>query len=297
MKEQTEQKNTFLFTVDQQNAMDSLGAQKNTMDLSAWRDAMAEMMFEFVMPKLGYRNSDPSIAENQRINVPLSDALTRFWQYMGSFQPEKGVPFSHFAQAALKKMYKKNSNEEKTHYPMIPLESETKEGDVIDIPVPAPENRNIDLLARNQALTAMILRFSTLVPRKYSESRQRWYQMWYSERSVPYLQWGGPVYNERDTAAAMDFDYLDFFLEQDFQCEENRNVAGIRSSRPYKSIYCECADKYAPVGWKNNGWLDAAIPRQYAATWGSWDGTYPSDTTVSNSRQQYREDCMKLLEE
>ena len=321
-----ERENGYLFTPEQQKVLDELGKRKNEMDFEEWKNTIVDKMFQYILPKLGHhsgKNPDESIeeaiTENQRFNGPLADAITNFWRKIGAFNPDEGS-LSHYAQRAIKRMYyanrameergmftpppdgDKEKDEEKkkrTRPVVVSTDQLDENGKTGEREIPDDffgKSRVDDKLALSQTLTAMILRFASQVRGNKLDEQFRWYQMWYSERSVLGLELGWPVYNERDTAAVMDYGYLSFFMKEDFTRQELRNVESIRRSSPEEQVKCKCVGKSVQVRWNDKGWLPAAIPREYAATWKTWETVYPTDSTITTSRKKFQEEYLVLME-
>ena len=297
--------NTY-FTVEQQQYLDELGKRKNTMDFDEWYKDLAEYVIKEMWPGI-------------KRDTVLCDAVTDFLVKSDSFDPEK-APLSHYAQKAISNNKKGRWADihkdrtiteniidgdgkvtEQARQRFVPM-TVNRDGEEVELELPSDETNNsyrslIDKLALNQEMAATILRFYSLTTHDKTEKRLRYYKMWFSETTVYSLLKDWPIFNERDTEAAMDFGYVDFFMDEDFGTQQSQNIRNLRMSHPKETVYCNCVSRNIPVDWKNNGWLHAAIPKEYAASWGVWDTGYPQDSEISTCRKEFREEYQERLEQ
>ncbi len=163
------------------------------------------------------------------------------------------------------------------------------------------EEEMLDRIAVNQQLTAMILNYESLLNRrppatapKDAKETLRLFAMWYSEISVLMLKLGLPIWNQQDTQRALVFSYLDRFLKEDFKIEQNQTLDLVRNSEILPIYQPRIRPDPVHVEWKQSGFLPTVIPQDHILeTWSEEDRRkwsahgYPSDSTITTSRQKY----------
>lgn len=110
--------------------------------------------------------------------------------------------------------------------------------------------------------------------------------MWFSERLHAALELGAMILNRTETEKALDYDYLDYFLEPDFSNRQNRQLPFLKRAQLKPTV--QFRGQALEVSRNAKGWLPAKVPIGY------YDETdrVLTDREVSTSRDGF----LKLIE-
>lgn len=173
-------------------------------------------------------------------------------------------------------------------------ETATGTGASIDIPDNTPIDIHLTAALYLQQMTAMVLNFKQIYHGKsQNPERQKYFRMWFSERTKHLTMQGYQEIAYGDTLRALDYPYLDYFLVDDMADKTNHCWSSFVNAEPKKTIDTGVSTKpIVTVEWSKEGWLPAKIPRGYL---GAVSGSVPSDSTVSEQRSSYLKELTALF--
>lgn len=226
-------------------------------------------------------------------------AVEEFCKGIKSFDPEKG----NLANYALRSL-KINKTEAYSDQGRKPDEPETtsltvtdEDGENKELDIPSDESPEARLLeaAYTSQMTAMILNFWGLYNgKKGSEKRRIYFPMWYSEKTK-YLQEKGCEWeNKADVLRALNFEYLDFFLDRDFSLQAEQSWGNFADADLNEQIAVASSDTPIKAEWSDGGWLAAEVPKHYLYESGRTKSIC-SDSTISDQRKNYLRELEGLL--
>lgn len=226
-------------------------------------------------------------------------AVEKFCAGLHSFCSEKGS-LANYALRALKVNVNENSADMgRKHGDLITdstvkIDSDGEETEV-DIPTPANNEANLFQEAVTSQMTAMILNFWSLFQNsKAKKSWSKYFPMWYSEKTKYLQECGCRWENTADVVRALDFDYLGFFLFEDFSKREFQTWMRFCSSDLKKAISSAKKGGQIDVVWTDKGWLPTDVPQTYLYESGKTPKVL-ANSVITEQRQNYLRELRRLL--
>ena len=308
----------------QQRELNELGRKKpsalteNEAAFLAWRNNVWIFLWENYAAAAEFTERTGTACEARM------EAIQKLCEHLDGFEPEKG-DLSNYALRSIADNQRhyysrqrettqlgglKNVPREARQPAPVSGETEETEGEPqaarpTVMPIhrggEADEERTLDLPADSeidgallseaycQQMSAMILNFKQLYPgNKGNPSKQRYYRMWFSEKTKQLLEAGHIPVNQADTLKAVHFDYLNYFLVENLSLRANQTLSHLLHATPKKKIKVGFQAAPVAVRWTGAGWLDARVPRGYIE---QCDGKAPADSVISAQRKAY---CLDL---